>query len=82
MHWFIKPGFRLGWSRIARRLAERWAAGVGAPPTPVSWERVTGPLFGNMIATLDIDGEKAEAFFEQPRTAATMVERARVRLTP
>jgi phosphodiesterase/alkaline phosphatase D-like protein len=82
MHWFIKPGFRLGWSRIARRLAERWAAGVGAPPTPVSWERVTGPLFGNMIATLDIDGDKAEAFFEQPRTAATLVERARVRLTP
>ena len=50
---------------------------------PVNQPTAMGGKFrNNMIATLDIDGDKAEAFFEQPRTAATLVERARVRLTP
>ncbi|WP_219419444.1 alkaline phosphatase D family protein [Pseudonocardia nigra] len=81
IHWFVRPGFKLGWSRMARRLAERWAARVGAPPKPVSWERLSGPLFGNMIATLDIDGQHAEVFFEQPLSAASLSERARLSLT-
>jgi phosphodiesterase/alkaline phosphatase D-like protein len=81
MHWFVRPGFRLGWSRAARWLAERWSLRVGAPRKPVSWERLTGPLFGNTIATLDIDGTRAEVFFEQPRSSAALVERARLELT-
>jgi hypothetical protein len=81
MSWMIKPGFRLGWSRTVGRLASRWAARVGAPPMPLSWTRLTGPLFGNMIATLDIDGDRASVLFEQPRTAATLNELARLELT-
>ncbi|WP_433274720.1 alkaline phosphatase D family protein [Pseudonocardia xinjiangensis] len=81
MSWMIKPGFRLGWSRTVGRLASRWAARVGAPPMPLSWNRLAGPLFGNMIATLDIDGASAAVVFEQPRTAATLTEKARVELT-
>ena len=42
---------------------------------------MTGPFFGNMIATLDIDGESASVLFEQPRTAATLNELARLELT-
>jgi phosphodiesterase/alkaline phosphatase D-like protein len=82
MDWYIRPGFRLSWSRVMRALTGKWAQRVGAPPKPLSWERIAGPLFGNTIATLDIDGARAEVFFEQPRSAATLAERARVELTP
>ena len=81
MDWYVKPGFRLAWARGARAFAQAWAHRVGAPSKPVTWERVAGPLFGNTIATLEIDGRRARARFEQPRTAATLVERARLELT-
>jgi phosphodiesterase/alkaline phosphatase D-like protein len=81
IHWFVRPGFRLGWSRAARRLAERWALRQGAPPKPLSWERLAGPVFGNTIATLEITGRRAEVLFEQPTSAAALVERARLDLT-
>jgi hypothetical protein len=81
IHWFVRPGFQLGWSRAARRLTERWALRAGAPPLPVAWERLAGPVFGNTIATLDIDGQHAEVLFEQPRSSAALVERARLDLT-
>jgi hypothetical protein len=47
----------------------------------VSWRRLAGPLFGNTIATLDIDGQHAEVLFEQPRSSAALVELARLDLT-
>jgi phosphodiesterase/alkaline phosphatase D-like protein len=81
IHWFVRPGFRLSWSRVARRLAERWALRVGAPPKPLSWERLAGPVFGNTIATLELTGRRAEVLFEQPRSSASLVERARLDLT-
>jgi phosphodiesterase/alkaline phosphatase D-like protein len=81
IHWFVRPGFRLGWSRAARRFAERWARRAGAPPMPLTWQRLVGPLFGNTIATLDLSGRRAEATFEQPRSSASLVERARLDLT-
>jgi phosphodiesterase/alkaline phosphatase D-like protein len=81
IHWLVRPGFRLAWSRAARRLAERWALRAGAPPKPLTWRRLVGPLFGNTIATLDLSGRHAEAIFEQPRSSASLVERARLDLT-
>jgi len=81
IHWIVRPGFQLGWSRAARRVAERWALRVGAPPKPVSWERQVGPVFGNTIATLDLTGTHAETIFEQPHSSAGLVERARLDLT-
>ncbi len=81
MDWYVKPGFRLAWSRGARALTSAWAARAGAPPAAVGYRRLAGPLFGNTIATLDIDGRSALVRFEQPRTAASLVERARLRLT-
>ncbi|MDN5748988.1 MAG: alkaline phosphatase family protein [Pseudonocardia sp.] len=79
--WIIQPGFRLGWSRVMRRWTERWSQRAGVPPKPVDWERLAGPLFGNTIATLDVRGRRAEVVFEQPVTAATLTERARLELT-
>jgi hypothetical protein len=80
--WFVKPGFRLGWSGAMRRWSERWSHRLGAPDKPVDWEKVAGPLFGNTIATLSVDGRDAEVVFEQPVSAAALAERARLRLTP
>ncbi len=81
IYWFVRPGFDLGWSRTARWVTERWVRRAGAAPARVSWERLAGPLFGNTIATLDIDGLRAEVLFEQPRSSAALVERARLDLT-
>jgi phosphodiesterase/alkaline phosphatase D-like protein len=81
MQWIVKPGFRLGWSRAARRVAELWSLRLGAPPKPLSWERSAGPLFGNTIATLELTGRHAEVLFEQPTSSAVLAERARLDLT-
>jgi phosphodiesterase/alkaline phosphatase D-like protein len=81
MDWYVKPGFRLAWSRGARALTSRLAARAGAPPTPVTWERFAGPLFANTLATLEIDGRAARVLFEQPVTSGTLVVRARLELT-
>jgi phosphodiesterase/alkaline phosphatase D-like protein len=81
MEWYIRPGFRLSWSRAMRAFGEAWAAQAGAPPKPLTWERIAGPLFGNTIATLEIKGPRAAVLFEQPQTAATLAERTRVELT-
>ena len=82
MDWYIKPGFRLAWSRGARALTSHWASHAGAPPNPVTWERRCGPLFGNTIATLEIEGRSARVLFEQPVTSGTLAVRARLELTP
>ena len=80
--WFMRPGFRLGWSGAMRRWSERWARRLGAPDKPVDWEKVVGPLFGNTIATLSVSGRDAEVVFEKPVSASALAERARLRLTP
>jgi hypothetical protein len=77
----VRAAFRLAWSRPAAAWARAWAAHHDAPaPGPV-WDRVGSPLFGNHIATLLVDGRRAEVIFEQPRSAAALDERARVTLS-
>jgi phosphodiesterase/alkaline phosphatase D-like protein len=78
--WFLRPGFRLGWSRTVARLTSRWATRAGVPPADVRWYKVCGPLFGNTVATLDLDGRRAEVTFAQPRSAAALDEVARIEL--
>lgn len=78
----LRPGFRLGWSRRVGRLTRAWARRVGGPGPDVEWERVVGPLFGNVIATLELDGRAAVVVFEQPRSASSLTELARLRLAP
>jgi hypothetical protein len=48
----------------------------------VRWDKLCGPLFGNMIATLELDDRQAAVSFAQPRTAASLAELARLELTP
>ena len=76
--WFIQPGFRLGWSRtIARATPVVGRPGRGAAARG-ELARLTGPLFGNTIATLDIDGKHAQVTFLQPRSAGSMTEVAKL----
>ena len=38
------------------------------PPAELDWSRICGPLFGNQIATLTLDGRSATLLFERART--------------
>lgn len=79
--WFVKPVFRLGWSRRLASLTRRYARRQGSPALPITWKNLSGPLFGNTIATLHTTGRKAEVLFEQPHRAGELTEVARIPLT-
>lgn len=73
-------GFRLGWSRTTARLMHRLARLAKAPVTQIEWDKVSGPFFGNEIATLTLDGRRAEARLQRViqragRTALDEVDR-------
>ncbi|HTI73921.1 MAG TPA: alkaline phosphatase D family protein [Mycobacterium sp.] len=77
----LKPVFTLSWTRGAATLARWWARLHGVPALPLSWANTLGPLFGNTIATLRVDGRSAEVLFEQPRARAVLDELGRVELS-
>jgi phosphodiesterase/alkaline phosphatase D-like protein len=80
VEWVIRPGFRLGWSRTLARLTRWWAGRAGVPPVEVAWRKLAGPLFGNTIATLQLDGRRAVVTFAQPRSAGSVAEVTRLEL--
>ncbi|MGW0246776.1 alkaline phosphatase D family protein [Nocardia goodfellowii] len=51
--------FALSWARPLAAALRRLADKRGISPDPVRWEKVSGPHFGNSIASLDIDGRAA-----------------------
>ena len=80
---YLRPVFRLSWSSRAAgpaRPARRWARRRGAPSAPLSWVKRCGPLFGNTVATLGLDGRHAEVVFEQPGVDGELAEVARLPL--
>jgi hypothetical protein len=65
----MKPAMRFGWSRVAARIGRGIATAVGAPPTPVRWRKLAGPVYQNAIgelvhesrsATVHIDATKPD----------------------
>jgi hypothetical protein len=78
---YIKPAFTLSWTRPAAALARWWARLRGVPPLSLSWVNTCGPVFGNTIATLLVDGRSAEVLFEQPRGSDALDEVGRVPLS-
>ncbi|PJE23394.1 MAG: phosphodiesterase [Mycobacterium sp.] len=78
---FVKPVFTLAWTRPAATLARWWARLRHVPALSLSWANTCGPLFGNTIATLLVDGRGAEVLFEQPRGADALEQVGRVRLS-
>jgi phosphodiesterase/alkaline phosphatase D-like protein len=77
---FIKPAFMLGWTGPAAAITRWWVRRHGVPSPPMRWDNVCGPLFGNTIATLEINDRDAEVLFEQPRKSTTLEEAGRVSL--
>jgi phosphodiesterase/alkaline phosphatase D-like protein len=71
----IRVAFRLAWTRLATRATRRFAPAPG-----FTWAKLGGPLFGNLIATLDVADRRAEVVFEKPRSASTLTESARYAL--
>jgi hypothetical protein len=55
----IRVGFRIGWSRWARRFTEALARVARAEPSRLLWEKQAGPFFGNQIGELVLDGRSA-----------------------
>ncbi|TFV63472.1 UNVERIFIED_ORG: alkaline phosphatase family protein [Bacillus sp. AZ43] len=55
----IRVGFKIGWSRAARRWTGRLARWVDAGPTALEWQKQAGPFFGNQIGELVLDGRDA-----------------------
>lgn len=78
---YVKPALAHAWSPRAARLTRAWARRSGVPARPVNWTNVAGPMFGNTIATLIVDGRTSRVTFEQPRADGSLVERAAVPLT-
>jgi phosphodiesterase/alkaline phosphatase D-like protein len=78
---FIKPVFTLGWARPAAAVVRWWVRRSGVPAPPTTWSNACGPLFGNTIATVQIDGRSAEVLFEQPRKSTVLEEAGRVSLS-
>jgi hypothetical protein len=55
----VRAGFRIGWSRWARRLTHRLARLARVPASDLQWDKEAGPFFGNQIAELVLDGRSA-----------------------
>ncbi|GAA1865248.1 alkaline phosphatase D family protein [Pseudonocardia ailaonensis] len=73
----IRVVFRLAWSRAATALTRQ----LTSSPPDLRWSRLGPVLFGNHIATLLVDGRRAEVVFEKPRSAAVLDEQARFTLS-
>jgi hypothetical protein len=80
----MKVAFRIAWSRAAERITAGILRRTGPVPQPsLSWDRLCDPTFGNAIATLVLDGRRAELVLERSAgldDAAELIEVARLRL--
>ena len=57
----MKVTFRVTWGRVAEFITRRLLRLAGPVPAPsITWRRLCGPYFGNEIASLVLDGRRAE----------------------
>ncbi|CAN3129790.1 PhoD-like phosphatase metallophosphatase domain-containing protein [Mycobacterium sp. smrl_JER01] len=77
----LKPALKLAWSARAARLTRRWARRHGSPRLPMSWRNLSGPLFGNTIASFQAHKRSARVVFEQPDDEGELTSVATVALT-
>ena len=64
---FMRTAFTLAWSRGAERVTRLLLGRLARIPNPpVSWHRTAGPVFGNAIAQLTLDGRAARVVFDSP----------------
>src|SRR4029453_7921879 len=55
----IRVGFRIGWSRGARRVTEALARLGEGGQSQLEWEKQAGPFFGTQIGELVLSGREA-----------------------
>ncbi|HWG97743.1 MAG TPA: alkaline phosphatase family protein, partial [Pilimelia sp.] len=60
----MRPLLRLGWARAAARFTRGLARAAGLPAPRVRWRRLSGPYFGNAVATLVHEGRAARVRVE------------------
>ncbi|GAB1693965.1 alkaline phosphatase D family protein [Krasilnikovia sp. M28-CT-15] len=77
----LRPLMRVSWSRAAARLARGLAKAAGVPRPALRWARVSGPYFGNAVATLRHEGERATVVIEGTTKGGELVDVAQVSLT-
>lgn len=66
----IRSGFRFGWGRVAGTVGRVLAWHGKVPPTPVDWDRLRGPHFGNQLMTLTLAGRAARVRLERAERPA------------
>ncbi|MDQ3886415.1 MAG: alkaline phosphatase family protein [Actinomycetota bacterium] len=75
--WVMKLAFWVGWQPPVARLARAAAHYSGVEDPSVRWKRVAGPIFGNTLATLVLDGRNATFAVERavPANRSSRFER-------
>jgi hypothetical protein len=62
----MKLAFRAGWSSVAERSVRTLIGTIARiPRPPVRWHRLAGPLFGNDVMSLTLDGSRASIRLDQ-----------------
>jgi hypothetical protein len=68
----MRVAFRLAWSRLAERATRTLLRPLDRFPRPGwGWHKLAGPIFGNAIAGLTLEGRRAGLRIDQPRVTAT-----------
>ena len=57
--------FRIGWSKVAERIVHQMDRVTRVPPLPIKWHHPAGPYFGNILASLTLDGSSARVRLEK-----------------
>ena len=71
----MKLAFRAGWSSVAERSVRVIIGTVARIPRPATrWHRLAGPLFGNDVMSLTLDGPRAQVWLDQAGPDASRPE--------
>ncbi len=63
--WYATAALRVVWFRPVAAAVRRVVRRFGVPDPSLSWSRLTGPFFGNAVATLEFRDRRAEVVIEQ-----------------
>jgi hypothetical protein len=62
---YMRLAFRLSWSGVAERVARLVLGRLArVPHPPLSWRRLAGPVFGNVLGSLVLEGRQARLLVE------------------
>jgi hypothetical protein len=62
----MRFAFRISWSRLSERVMRFLLGRLSkVPPLVIDWDRLTGPHFGDEIATLTLEGRSADVLIEK-----------------